>query len=90
MANYVLVHSPVVQEAGQEALYESLRAIATAAIPDTEWLASWLSVDGSKMFCLWEAPGEESIRAALGEENLAMAPIDAVYEAVAVDPDYFR
>jgi hypothetical protein len=89
MARYVLVHTPVIEQATQETLYMSLRAIAQASIPDTEWLASWLAVDSSKMFCLWEAPDEDSIRAALGEEIGQMAPIDAVYEAVTIEPSFF-
>jgi len=90
MAKYVVTHSPIVQNASQEMLFKLLQEIAERDVPETEWISSWLAVDGSKMFCLWEAPGEDSIRAALGEQALQMNPIEALYEVVDVKPDYFE
>ena len=90
MAKYVVIHTPVVEEATQDRLLEFMHAIAVANVPDTEWLASWIAVDSSKMFCIWEAPGEDAIRAALGEEGLKVSPIEAIYEVVDVNPANFR
>ena len=88
MAKYMVVHTPLIAEAEQAQLFDMLRSIAQAEIPDTEWVSSWLSVDSRRMFCLWEAPNEESIRAAIGDV-LEVSPIDSTYEVVLVDPDYF-
>jgi hypothetical protein len=66
MARYVVIHTPVIEEASQDMLFRLMQAIAEAEVPDTEWLSSWMAVDGSKMFCLWEAPGVDAIRSALG------------------------
>ncbi|MBC8447545.1 MAG: DUF4242 domain-containing protein [Chloroflexi bacterium] len=90
MAKYVVTHTPVVEEATQDRLIELLHAIAVTNVPDTAWLASWIAVDSSKMFCLWEAPGEDAIRTALGEEALKLNPIEALYEVVDVNPANFR
>jgi hypothetical protein len=89
MAKYVLIHTPMVEKASQDALFRLMKTVSEADVPNTEWLSSWLAVDGSKMFCLWEAPDEDAIRAALAEEVLRVSPIDAVYEVVDIDPDYF-
>lgn len=90
MARYFVVHTPVIEEATQERLYELLHAVTAANVPDTEWLASWVTVDARKMFCLWEAPGEAAIRAALGEGALKLNPIEVLYEVVDVNPTNFR
>jgi hypothetical protein len=90
MAKHVVVHTPEVQDASQDRLFGLLQALAQRDVPDTQWLASWLAVDGSKLFCLWEAPGEDAILTALGEEALQMSPIDTIYEVVDVNPEYFE
>jgi hypothetical protein len=90
MPKYVVVHTPLVEDASQDMLFRMLRDIAERDVPETEWLNSWLSVDGSRMFCLWEAPGDDAIRAALGEEALGLSPIDKIYEVVDVNPEYFE
>ena len=90
MAKYIVIHTPAIQEASQDMLFKLLQMIGEADVPDTEWLSSWSAVDGSKFFCLWEAPGVDAIRAALGEEGLRVSPIDIAYEVVDVNPDYFR
>jgi hypothetical protein len=41
------------------------------------------------MFCEWEAPDEEAIRASIGE-RLKLNPIETIYEVIAVDPNLFR
>ncbi|HUW09666.1 MAG TPA: nickel-binding protein [Anaerolineae bacterium] len=90
MAKYVVIHTPVIEEASQDMLFRLMQAIAEAEVPDTEWLSSWMAVDGSKMFCLWEAPGVDAIRSALGEEGLRVSPIDVAYEVVDIAPEYFE
>jgi len=89
MAKYLVVHTPVAEEATQDTLFKAIQAVAMADVPDTEWLGSWLAVDASKMFCLWDAPDEDAIRAALGEV-LKTAPIEAMYEVVEIKPTDFR
>lgn len=64
--------------------------IAEADVPDTEWLSSWSAVDGNRFLCLWEAPNEDPICAALGEKGLSISPIDVAYEVIDVNPDIFR
>jgi hypothetical protein len=88
MAKYIVVHVPLMQKADQNELFGMMRSIAEAQVVDTEWISSWLSVDSSRMFCLWEAPNEESIREAIGDV-LAVSPIESVCEVVLVDPAYF-
>jgi len=88
MAKYIAVHTPLVQEASQNELFGMMRGVVQAQVPDTEWISSWLSVDSSRMFCLWEAPNEEMIREALGD-ILNISPIESVYEVVHIDPDFF-
>lgn len=89
MAHFMLIHSRGIEEAGQDTFFVSFAEVAKTQVPSTKWLRSWMSVDATRMFCLWEAPDVEHIRTALGPERLAMLPILGSHEVVDIDPAVF-
>jgi hypothetical protein len=89
MAHFILIHTRAIDEIAQETVFTMFRDLVRAKAPGATWLRSWMSVDATRLFCLWEAADEEHIRAALGPERLAMLPIQAAYEVVDVDPAFF-
>jgi len=89
MAHFILVHNTAAEELTQETVFAGFRGLAEAKVPDTKWLHSWGTVDGSKLFCLWDAPNVAAIRTALEPWRLEMLPIDAAYEVVDIEPSMF-
>lgn len=89
MAHYILAHTRTFEEISQETVFGMFQDMVRSPAPDATWLHSWMSVDASRLFCLWQAANEEAIRQALGPERLQMLPIEAVYEVVDIDPAFF-
>ena len=89
MAQFILIHTRAIEEVAQDTTFKLFHALVKVQVPGTKWLGSWMAVDASRLFCLWEAPDEEHIHTALGPERLAMLPIQAAYEVVAIDPAFF-
>lgn len=51
------------------------------------WLHSYVSKDGRKTFCAYEAPSPEAIRRAARRNNL---PVDRITEVRILDPYFYR
>lgn len=51
-----------------------------------EWIFSFLSADKKKTYCLYEAPDEESLRAAAERLNI---PADVITSVDRIDPGIF-
>jgi hypothetical protein len=51
------------------------------------WLHSYVSADGTKTYCAYEAPSPEAIRRSARRNNL---PIDRITEVRVLDPYYFH
>ena len=88
MARFIVVHTPVT-ELTQDQIVDGIRAMVASLEPETEWISSWYASEENKMFCEWEAPDEEAIRASIGE-GLKLNPIETIYEVIAVDPNLFK
>jgi hypothetical protein len=88
MARFIVVHTPVT-ELTQDQIVDGIRAMVASLEPETEWISSWYAPEENKMFCEWEAPDEEAIRASIGE-MLKLNPIETIYEVIAVDPHLFK
>ena len=53
---------------------------------DVEWVSSWYAAGSNRLYCLWEAPDPQAIRACFVEVELKKAPIREVDEVAHVDP----
>ena len=51
------------------------------------WLHSYVSEDGTKTFCAYEAPSPEAIRRAARRNNL---PVDRITAVRILDPYFYR
>ena len=51
------------------------------------WLHSYVSQDGTKTFCAYEAPSPEAIRRTAKRNNL---PVDRITEVRLLDPYFYR
>jgi hypothetical protein len=51
------------------------------------WLHSYVSKDGTKTFCAYEAPSPEAIRRTAKRNDL---PVDRITEVRVLDPYFYR
>jgi len=51
------------------------------------WLHSFVTEDGTKTFCVYDAPSPEAIRRAAGRNEL---PIDRITQVRVLDPYFFH
>ena len=54
---------------------------------DVTWIHSYVSDDGKKSYCAYEAPSPEAIRRTARRNNL---PIDRITEVRVLDPYFYR
>jgi hypothetical protein len=62
---------------------EACRQIIERNGDDVTWLHSYLSEDGRKSFCVYEAPSPEAIRKSAARNNL---PVDSITSIRVLDP----
>jgi hypothetical protein len=86
MARFILVHR-IPAQATQDQTIDGARKVAASLAPEVEWLNSWLSRE-EKLFCEWEAPDADAIRAAL-EAVADLLPIEECHEVVRIDPQWY-
>jgi hypothetical protein len=63
------------------------RVASNNAEDNVTWLHSYVSEDGRKTFCVYEAPSPEAIRRAARRNNL---PVDRITEVRILDPYFYR
>jgi hypothetical protein len=51
------------------------------------WVHSYFSEDGTKSYCVYDAPGPEAIREVARKNNL---PVDRITEVRVLDPYFWR
>jgi hypothetical protein len=51
------------------------------------WLHSYVTSDGGRTFCIYEAPSPEAIRSVAEKNGL---PVDKITEVSVLDPYFFR
>lgn len=88
MARFIVVHNVAVEEMSQDQLVDLAKQVATRLKPGVEWISSWYTPEANKLFCDWEAPHEEAIRAALGEA-LKVYPIEVIHSVIYVNPAWY-
>jgi len=88
MARFIVIHNVAVEEMSQEQLVDLAKQVMVRLKPGVDWISSWYSSEANKLFCDWEAPDEEAIRAALGEA-LKVYPIEAVHSVIYINPAWY-
>jgi len=88
MARFIAIHSTPPQ-ATQEELIEGATKVAASLAPGAQWLNSWAVPATDQLFCEWEAPDVDAIRASL-EPIKDLFPIVTVYEVEWIDPQWYK
>lgn len=89
MARFIVVHNVAIEKMSQDQLFGLAKQVVARLKPGVEWLSSWYTSEANKLFCEWEAPDEEAIRAALGEA-LKAYPIEVIHSVIHINPAWYR
>lgn len=60
--------------------------VGTNAEHDVTWVHSYVSIDGTKTFCIYDAPSPEAIRDVAHRNGL---PVTAITEVRVLDPYFY-
>ena len=88
MARFIAIHS-VPPQATQEEILSGAKKVIASLAPGTEWLNSWAVPGADKLFCEWEAPDVDAIRASL-EPVKDLFPIETINEVEWIDPQWYK
>lgn len=89
MARYVVertfpagLHIPINDEGAKTCL----RVVENNAEESVTWLTSYVSIDQSKTYCVYDGPSPEAIQRAAMANGL---PVDSVSEVRVLDPHFY-
>ena len=88
MARFIVIHGTPSQ-APQDQIIQGARKVVASLAPGTEWRNSWISAQAEKLFCEWEAPDADTIRASL-EPAKDLFPVETIYEVEWIDPKWYK
>ena len=71
-------------EAGAKLCHKVVKSNAEDGV---SWVHSYVSMDHSKTFCVYDAPSPEAIRAVATRNQL---PVDRITEVTVLDPYFYR
>jgi hypothetical protein len=88
MARFMVIHSTP-PEGTQEELIAGAKQVAASMAPGAQWLNSWAVPATDQLFCEWEAPDLDLIRASI-EPIEDLFPVETVYEVEWIDPQWYK
>jgi hypothetical protein len=89
MARFIVIHTPPTHVTQEQAI-DGARRVATSLATGTEWLNSWwIPGQVQKLFCEWEAPDADAVRASL-EPIMNLLPIESLHEVQWIDPQWYK
>ena len=88
MARFIVIHGTPPQTT-QDKLIDSAKRVTASLSPGAEWLNSWWIPETQKLFCEWEAPDADTIRASL-EQAKDLLPIESIHEVLWIDPQWYK
>jgi hypothetical protein len=86
MPRYLLTHHIKRLYPSQDELVNDWKGLRNRGTPETRWESSLYAAASQRLYCEWEAPSVEAIRACFLPHELEMAPIERVEEVVSLDP----
>ena len=86
MSRYLVSHRITRIYASQDDLINDWRGLRQRSSAEARWVSSLYAAASERLYCEWEAPSHEAIRACFLPVELEMAPIERVDEVVAIDP----
>jgi hypothetical protein len=92
MARFFVVHRVAALPDTYNDWVDRLRAVRLRTCVNTEtnatWLNSWYSPTEERMYCEWEADRSEDIRTCLTEDDLAIIPVESIFEVAHIDASW--
>ncbi len=88
MARFMVIHSTP-PEGTQEELIEGAKKVAASMAPGAQWLNSWAVPATDQLFCEWEAPNTDLIRASI-DPIKDLFPVETIYEVEWIDPEWYK
>jgi hypothetical protein len=73
--------------AGEEGVETCLRVVDTNAGEGVTWLHSYVTEDGKKTFCIYDAESPEAIRSTATRNGL---PVERITQVRVLDPYFYR
>jgi hypothetical protein len=73
--------------ADDEAAEICRKVVLNNAEDNVTWIHSYVSDDGKKSYCAYEAPSPEAIRRSARRNNL---PVDRITKVLVIDPYFYR
>lgn len=64
MARFIVIHMTP-EKVTQDEIVEGGRKVAASQVRGARWLNSWVAGEAEKLFCEWEAPDADAVRASL-------------------------
>ena len=88
VARFLVIHDMPPQVTQDQAIQGAKQVTASLA-PGAEWLNSWWDAEADRLFCEWEAPDADSVRASL-EVASDLLPIEAIHEVQKINPQWYK
>lgn len=88
MAGFIVIHMTP-ETVTQDKIVEGGRKVVASQVRGARWLNSWVAGEAEKLFCEWEAPDANAVRASL-EPAKEIFPIEAIHEVQWVNPEWYK
>ncbi len=88
MAKFFVIHGMSPQVTQDQAI-DGARQVVASLASGTAWMNSWWAPEADKLFCEWEAPNSDAIRASL-EPAKDLLPVEAIYEVQQIRPEWYE
>jgi muconolactone delta-isomerase len=88
MARFIVFHKGS-EDISQDAVVEAAQAVQRSLPEGIKWLNSWFVPGEYRLICEWEAPDEQSVRAALAGV-MDLFPVEVVHEVVYIQPEWYK
>lgn len=88
MARFIVIHDTP-EHGTQDELIREAKKITASLAPNTKWLNSWSAGKVAKLFCEWEAPDAEAVRASL-KPVIDLFPIEEIHEVIWINPEWYK
>jgi hypothetical protein len=88
VARFIVIHTAP-SHVTQDQAIDGARQVVASMAPGAEWLNSWwIPGQVQRLFCEWEAPDSNAVRASL-EPIKDLMPIESLNEAQWIDPKWY-
>jgi len=88
MTRFIVFHKGP-EDVSQDAVIKAAQAVQSSLPEEIKWLNSWFVPGEYRLICEWEAPDEQSVRAAL-KDVIDLFPVEVIHEVVHIQPEWYK